>query len=218
MKNPVLPGLLLLCMAATPAMAQRYQGVSIRNARAQKDKGRTGWRHEVQCSAKFPNARGVSLAPWLSSRNLHTVYSNYAAGCAASYYATPPGRYAFGIDIYWDGNVRAVERNTALYAERKEMITALLQVKYYWSVLSSSTYRLYSALGAGLSYNRYVNQSMDGLHYGDSGNWRYEGLWQYQATVLGILCGSGKFRFTGELGYGTLWLAKIGLNYSLTAP
>ncbi|MNU26787.1 hypothetical protein D3C71_151660 [compost metagenome] len=216
MKNPVLPCFLLLCMAVS-STAQRYQGVSIQNSKAKQHKESRSWTHEVQLALKFPNARGVSRSLWLSKYNM-SDYRIFPTGASLAYYTSPRRKYSVGIELYYDVNECAAISRNMVYSVRKDMVSGLLQFRYYWNEPGdpgNKDYRLYSGVGFGAStvqlttrgsYNDYPPEE-------EFVDWKYKGTLQYQAVVLGMVGGLGDFRFIGELGYGTMFIVKAGVNY-----
>lgn len=209
---------MMLCIATVSATAQRYQGVSIRNGKTKQHKESTHWTHEVQFAVKFPNARGVSNAPWLSKSNL-SDYMTYVTSANLAYYTSPNSKYSFGIELYYDINTRAeIGSKNIVYSVRKEMLSALLQFRYYWCAPGdpgSSDYWLYSGAGIGASTEQFTTKNTFNNYpfEDDYQDWRYKGTLQYQTVVLGMIGGLGDFRFVGELGYGTLFIVKAGVNY-----
>jgi hypothetical protein len=217
MKNPVLPCLLFLCMGAIPVTAQRYQGVSIRNGKTKQHKDPAHWTHEVQVAVKFPSARGVSHSPWFSKANLED-FTTYFTGANLAYYASPGSKYSFGMELYYDVNKRAeIDQNNRLQSVHKDMLSALLQVRYYWykpGDPGDENYWLYSGAGVGASTTQTI---IRGISYypldEEFQDWKYKSNFQYQVVVLGMIGGLANFRFVGELGYGTMFVVKAGVNY-----
>lgn len=215
---PRLSFLFVLLCGSLSLAAQRYQGVSLRNGKTKQYKASKHWTHEVQLALKFPNARGVSRAPWLSKTNL-SDYTAYPSGANLAYYVSPGDKYAFGIELYYDANVRAVMgRDHMIYSERKDMVSSLLQFRYYWykpGDPGSEDFWMYSGAGIGVGNTQLVSRGNYGFypHDEDFLDWKYKNTLQYQAVVLGMIGGLADFRFVGELGYGTLFIVKAGVNY-----
>lgn len=210
--------LLFALCSSLPLVAQRYNGVSIKNSKTRQYKESTRWTHEVQCAMKFPNARGVSQSPWFSKANL-SDYTHYFTGANLAYYASPRNKYAFGVELYYDVNERAeIDPYNIVRFELKDMLSALVQFRYYWykpGDPGDDNYWLYSGAGMGASTVQITSRGVSGYYplEEDFLDWRYKNTLQYQTVVLGIIGGLADFRFVGELGYGTLFIVKAGVNY-----
>ena len=210
--------LFLALYSSLPLEAQRYRGVSIKNGKTKRYKESTRWTHEVQCAMKFPNARGVSQSPWFSKANL-SDYTHYFTAANLAYYASPNNKYAFGVELYYDVNERAeIDRYNIVRSIRKEMLSGLIQFRYYWykpGDPGDENYWLYSGAGMGASTVQLTSRGNISYYPLDEDfqDWKYKSNFQYQVVVLGMIGGLANFRFVGELGYGTLFIAKAGVNY-----
>lgn len=221
MKNTVLPCLLLLCIEVTPALAQRYQGVNIRNRKARQHRPPRPWRHEMQFTAKFPNARAVALQSWLNTQNLNdsrTYPTQFSLAC----YTTPYPKMAFGLELFYDENDNTISNGSSIvYIDQRKYLTLMAHVRYSWYKGDDEhPFEWYSdcGIGYGKDFGKGARYYGNLSEYDPVWSWQYDLGLQLQAVLAGCLIGKRKLRGIAELGYGTMYIFKAGLNYRFTTP
>lgn len=209
---------LFLCGCFRTLNAQKYKGVGIINSKGRIHKERYKWKHELQVGVKFPNAQAVAMYPWLTPENTDE-YQQWASAFSLAYYMSLSEKVAIGLEAYYDENSYSVyEGYYLLYNAYRSFWTILLPFRYTWyaGAEGNGPCRWYSSLAIGYGFNLvrepyyYDKTVKDRSIYPD---WRYKPGVQAQAVLLGLLYGSKKIRAVGELGYGSMYLVKAGLNY-----
>ncbi|RQO31476.1 hypothetical protein DBR32_05815 [Taibaiella sp. KBW10] len=179
--------------------------MGIVNTKGKVYKEKRQWKFEAEIGLKFPNAREVAVYPWLSAENMD-AYRTYFSLLSIGGMVVVSSRVAFGLEFYYDeqGDINDVNSKEAY----QQYLTALVKMRYCWQKEEDRPCRIYSALAVG--YGKDL-AGHDDNYYGVVT--KRERGFEYQAVLLGLLCGRKKARFMGELGYGSMYLVKVGLNY-----
>lgn len=222
MKNSILPcGLALILLAGNVvASAQKYKGVNIINSKGKLYKEQKKWKHELQFGVKLPNAQAVAQWTWLNRWNIND-YLRSASAFSLAYYASSFDKMSFGLELFYDENEKQVWQGSSLqYEEHRALITMLAHLRYCWFTGGKlDAWIWYSDLAVGYgadvtkgtdAYNAMTNNT-------DYSRWLYGPGLQCQAVFFGFIYGRKKVRAIGELGLGSMYLIKAGINYVFTS-
>lgn len=206
--------LFLFLMAVANVNAQRYDGVRMMGSKAKKSKDSKEkvdgtWTISVGPSySRGINLNGQPIKPW----GLSNDYLNYQVNgqLVAQHFWEKWGVQVHVIAQHFDSGPGYNDRMNNPAGTCIDMIGAGLGLNYSW--YNDGSIRAYSGLKAGYSNgHEYTDVYATGIINRIDNNYH---LLDYSLTLLGLHCEiKNNWGLVGEISYGTLGLAYVGLSY-----
>lgn len=199
---------LVLCACATNAAAQRYDGVRMMGTKAKRTKGaKERYPGEWTISIGPSYSRGINMdgrpiTPW----GLNNDYLNYLLNGQLMVQ-----RFGQRWGVTFHAMVQSFHPSPAysdrrLFSEGGWLDVAGIGAGINYSWYNDGSIRAYSGLKVGCSYAHEYSEMVNNTYY----------LPDYSATLLGLHIEVQKrWGLVGEISYGTLGLAYLGLSYRL---